>query len=461
MSTISKFSATHFWIILMDLLWVHIGFLLAFWAYDEYNMQEAHLTLYMSFLPWITIAAFIVFYLFGLGHVSRGKKMQTDIYTSILSVLTLHATLLICLLLFHVFTLPASVYVAACATQVIFILTFHLTINSVNKKWFGAQKVIIISDSIQNCRHLEQKMANLKSGWFEISDFVLTTDWKMKQHTLKQVDIVLIQSDYKDKEELINYCTRMRIELMVIPALPELFLVNAHTESIDDVLVLSIKPPQLSIGERLYKRTFDFLVSSILLVLLSPLFLVLTIWIKRSSPGNALYSQIRSGLHGKEFRIYKFRSMVHNAEVQSGPMLATEKDPRITSVGRVLRATRLDELPQLFNVWKGDMSLIGPRPERPFFVEQFMEVIPTYDYRMSIRPGITGLAQIMGKYTTSAEDKHRFDLMYIRQYSFLLDLKIVLQTLLVILSKEQAEGVKQPVVVSSSLPTMQESANKV
>jgi lipopolysaccharide/colanic/teichoic acid biosynthesis glycosyltransferase len=134
--------------------------------------------------------------------------------------------------------------------------------------------------------------------------------------------------------------------------------------------------------------------------------------------------------------------MILDAEKNTGPILALERDPRITTIGQFLRAARLDELPQSFNVLKGDMSLIGPRPERPFFIEQFMKSIPGYGYRMAVRPGITGLAQVLGTYHTSVEEKLRIDLMYVRNHSFLLDLKILVQTLSVIFIKEQFKGVQ-------------------
>jgi lipopolysaccharide/colanic/teichoic acid biosynthesis glycosyltransferase len=135
--------------------------------------------------------------------------------------------------------------------------------------------------------------------------------------------------------------------------------------------------------------------------------------------------------------------MVQDAEIQTGPVLASDKDPRITKLGSFMRATRVDEIPQLFNVLKGDMSLIGPRPEREFFIKKFEQDIPDYKYRLRVKPGITGLAQVLANYTTSVEDKLRYDLMYVRNYSFMLDLKIFLQTIRVVLQRDQAQGLKE------------------
>ena len=143
----------------------------------------------------------------------------------------------------------------------------------------------------------------------------------------------------------------------------------------------------------------------------------------------------------KIFNLYKFRTMVENAERHTGPVLATEKDIRITPLGRVLRASRIDELPQLFNVLKGDMSIVGPRPERPFFVKQFNEEIDGFKYRVVVKAGITGLAQILGNYSTNPKTKAKYDLLYIKNYSLLSDIKIIFNTIKIIFLKSSSKGV--------------------
>ena len=177
-----------------------------------------------------------------------------------------------------------------------------------------------------------------------------------------------------------------------------------------------------------------------LLLLSSPVLLLVAALIPLTSKGSAWFRQERVGTNGKPFHILKFRTMVADAEQHSGPVLASESDPRITPLGRFLRATRIDELPQLFNVLKGDMSLVGPRPERAFFVEQFEREFPAYELRHAVKPGLTGLAQVVGRYSTTVERKLHFDLLYIYNYSLLLDLKILLQTIRVVLQREQAAG---------------------
>lgn len=225
---------------------------------------------------------------------------------------------------------------------------------------------------------------------------------------------------------------------------------DAVVTRIGDQPILRLECLSLTPWQQWVKRMEDLVLATIVGLIglvLSP-FIILAI--RFASPGPILFRQLRTGQRGKPFYIYKFRTMVADAEKDTGPILATENDPRITPVGRFLRATRLDEIPQVLNILKGNMSFVGPRPERPVFVEQFTEAIPTYAYRFKVKPGITGLAQVKGNYYTDVVDKLRYDLYYIRNYSLLLDLKIILQTVKVILTPEAARGVDRAAVINKA-----------
>ena len=211
---------------------------------------------------------------------------------------------------------------------------------------------------------------------------------------------------------------------------------------VDDIPMQRVTRMLLTAEQRVLKRILDIAVAVTALIILSPVILITAVMIKLDSKGPVLYSQERVGLYGKTFFVHKFRSMKQDAEAKCGPVLAAEGDPRITKFGRFMRATRLDELPQLFNVLKGEMSIVGPRPERPFFVKQFIVQKPEYDYRHNVKPGITGLAQIAGKYNTSAYDKLIYDLLYIQDVSVKTDLMIMMQTFKVLLTKSSTEGVQ-------------------
>ena len=176
------------------------------------------------------------------------------------------------------------------------------------------------------------------------------------------------------------------------------------------------------------------------MVVALPVMLVTAIAIKLNDGGPVFYKQKRVTLDGKVFDILKFRSMIVNAEAAGKSIPATDNDPRITKVGKIIRATRIDELPQIINILKGDMSIVGPRPERVEHVEQYSRDIPEFSYRTKVKGGLTGYAQIYGKYNTTAYDKLRLDLLYIENYSFLLDIKLILLTFRILFKKESTEG---------------------
>jgi len=187
---------------------------------------------------------------------------------------------------------------------------------------------------------------------------------------------------------------------------------------------------------RAVKRLVGLLLSTLMLVLLSPLLLLVAIAIKLDSPGAALFSQERVGEYGKTYTLHKFRSMRDDAEKESGPVWASEEDPRVTRMGKIIRKLRIDELPQLWNVFKGDMSFVGPRPERPVFVEKLKKIIPYYNERLSVKPGVTGWAQIKYPYGASEEDalqKLKYDLYYIKNMSLVMDLIVIFHTAKIVL----------------------------
>ena len=189
------------------------------------------------------------------------------------------------------------------------------------------------------------------------------------------------------------------------------------------------------------KRVMDIVLSVVGLIVAAIPMLFIALAIKITSPGPIFYKQRRLTIHRKEFDIYKFRTMIPDAEKLSGPKFAEKDDPRITKIGKILRSCRLDELPQIFNILKGDMSIVGPRPERPVFVEQFEKEIENYDYRFEVKAGLTALSHVYGRYSTYIHDRTYYDLFYIMHYSLLLDIKIILLTAKTMFLKSAAEGV--------------------
>ena len=243
------------------------------------------------------------------------------------------------------------------------------------------------------------------------------------------------------RNDLLKFCYRFRVRTYVSPKLTDIMLRGARNITLFDSPLLLVKGTGLTPAERVAKRTMDIIFSAIILLILSPVMLLIAAAIKLEDGGPVFFRQKRLTRNGREFDILKFRSMVVDAEKYAGAVLATDNDPRITRVGRIIRPFRLDELPQLLNILKGDMSIVGPRPERKVIADEYCKDIPEFAYRLKVRGGLTGYAQIYGKYNTSAYDKLRLDLMYIENYSLLLDIKLMILTIRILFSKESTEGV--------------------
>jgi len=231
--------------------------------------------------------------------------------------------------------------------------------------------------------------------------------------------------------ELIESTSRECVDVKVVPDLLQVIALRARLEDLDGVPVININDVPLQGFNTIVKRAIDIVISSVALVILGLPLGVIAALVKLTSRGPVFYRQERMGLDGHSFMIYKFRSMYDDAEADTGPVFAREDDPRRTPLGRMLRRSNIDELPQFWNVLRGDMSIVGPRPERPLFVAQFKAKIPQYMLRHKVKAGITGWAQVNGwRGNTSIEKRIEYDLYYIENWSVKLDLKIMWLTLL-------------------------------
>ncbi|NWG29107.1 MAG: undecaprenyl-phosphate glucose phosphotransferase [Ignavibacteriaceae bacterium] len=250
---------------------------------------------------------------------------------------------------------------------------------------------------------------------------------------------VIIALEKENHDLLVDVISRLEnkgIGLKIVPDLYEILSGQARTSQLYGIPLIDIMPELMPEWEKKLKRISDVVISFLILVLTLPMSFFVAIAIKLNSKGPVLFKQERIGMNGKKFKIYKFRSMYQDAEKNTGPVWSTKNDPRVTRVGKILRKLRIDEIPQFVNVLKGEMSLVGPRPERPYFVEQLSGQIPYYQRRLKVRPGITGWAQVKHKYDESIEDvkvKLRYDLFYIENMSLRMDIKILARTILVVL----------------------------
>ncbi len=269
-------------------------------------------------------------------------------------------------------------------------------------------------------------------------------DYDRIDELLQGVDgIVTLDVHHENKKKLFKLCYDKGLLIYDVPSITDMLLASSSILHIDDTPLLKINkfgPGQM---ELIIKRLIDIFGSLVLIILTSPIMLLTALAIKLEDRGDIFYRQVRLTRYGKKFRIVKFRSMIMNAEKKTGAVLARENDDRITKVGRFIRKTRFDELPQLINILKGEMSFVGPRPERPEIHEEICRTMPEFDYRLVVKAGLTGYAQIYGKYNTSLRDKLLLDLYYIENYSIIDDIKLLLLTLKIVFNRESTEGVKE------------------
>ena len=243
------------------------------------------------------------------------------------------------------------------------------------------------------------------------------------------------------RNDILKFCYRYRVRTYVAPKLTDIMIRGAKNISLFDTPLLLVKGTGLTPAQRVGKRLMDIVLCAIAMIPAAPLMAIVAIAIKLEDGGPVFFKQKRMTRGGREFEILKLRCMIVYAEKYGGAVLATDDDPRSTKIGKIIRATRLDEIPQILNILKGDMSIVGPRPERKVIADEYYKDIPEFAYRLKVRGGLTGYAQIYGKYNTSPYDKLRLDLMYIENYSFMQDIKLIILTLRIMFSKESTEGI--------------------
>lgn len=273
---------------------------------------------------------------------------------------------------------------------------------------------------------------------------VVSADQELQQlkKKISEYAYVLFYDVSSDKRnELLKYCYMNNIEVYMTTKLSDTIIRSAGNVLLFDSPLLHMVNNDMSFEQRLGKRCLDLVIAIPMFIVAAPIMLVVAIAIKAYDGGPAFYKQERCTLYGRKFMIYKFRSMIVDAEGDGKARLASQNDSRITPVGEFIRKTRLDELPQLINILKGEMSIVGPRPERPEIIKEYEKTIPEFACRMKMKGGLTGYAQIYGKYNTTPYDKLKMDMMYIQNYSFLLDIELILMTLKIMFIKESTEGV--------------------
>lgn len=451
-------------IFISDFIAINLSFILIYLIRFKSGLIENPVYIYFSDLPLPMLLVYIfwllIFLFFGL-YIIKPVGSRFDEITTIFK-----ATAAGSLIIFVITTdishpLPTSRIVIFIYFALMLVLTGtgRLAIRTLQRKLLeagkGLRKSLIIGWNNQ-ARNLLSRIKQFPALGYNVIGFVETTpDGLGKSHegvkvlgtvnempeiirenNVKEVIIALSSGDHKKLIEIISRVNGEGIGIKIIPDLYDIISGQARTNQIYGFPLIEILPELMPVWERNAKRLIDIIISLLILSVFSPLWVLIALFIKLESRGPVLYKQKRVGKDGRIFTIYKFRSMVENAEQITGPVWASRNDPRITRVGRIIRKLRLDEIPQFINILDGDMSLVGPRPERPFFIEMIKKELPLYTRRLRIRPGITGWAQVKHKYDSSLDDvktKLRYDLFYIENMSLRMDFKILLNTLLVML----------------------------
>lgn len=432
--------------------------------------STAHLFVEREFIfslliPLIIYLFWLLIFLFAGLYQSWYTKSRYDELISVIKTVSF-GVLVIFLLTFEPEhdlsskpTLGRMLILSYWGLMLLFVGTGRMLLHSIQRKLLEAgigQRNTLIIGWNKNARALADKVKKYPALGYRIVGFVaLDKKEQESEHNglpvlghLKKLEkivrdlhveeVILCLGKISNRKviEIIGLCEELPVHIKIEPDLYNMVLGQARTNQIYGFPLIEVHPELMPPWEKKAKRLIDMLFSFIALLLLSPILILFAILIKIDSPGPVFFKQKRIGRGGKVFTMYKFRSMIKDAERYTGPVWAGKSDPRITRVGRLIRKVRIDEFPQLLNVLNGDMSLVGPRPERPYFVDKLKREYPLYTRRLKVQPGVTGWAQVKGKYDTTIEEvkeKLDYDLYYIDNISLRLDFLIMFYTIYVML----------------------------
>ncbi|GAB6010883.1 sugar transferase [Viscerimonas tarda] len=426
-------------IIIVDLIIIYSSIYFAYFLLEgNLEAYENNFYAFISISPYIGICYLILSQIFELDKPKDFKFLGVA-YPILLSIICLLFITMAISFMKREFAYPRSILIFSSFIQFLLLSFWHLFVNRSFLRENARKDILIVGYS--KTKELAYKLLRSGGIWSNINNICTPEDPLLLQH-IEKIDVVFISEDVEEskKQEIIEHCIKMYKRIFYVPKNPEILLFNANISQIDDIPILNIKNPGITRDGLFIKRSLDVLLCLVALIIFLIPIIIIAISLKIGG-GPVFYTQERITRGGETFRICKFRTMIENAEALSGPVISQQSDNRITKFGHILRATRLDEIPQIFNILKGDMSIVGPRPERPFFVDQFKKEIPEYDLRHKVKAGLTGLAQVQGKYNTAAENKLKYDLLYINSHSLTLDIKLIMQTLNILLRKSSTEGI--------------------
>lgn len=379
-----------------------------------------------------------------LGYQKNAEIIFSQVFSTLLANVIIYVQLSI--MARELFVL--DVFLLMMLEQTVLVIVYVNIANRIYRHIFPPRKLFLIHGDrpiedicgkfeSRKDKYVITKTLHVKEGYETLCREIIQAYEKDECNAVVLGDISL-----EERGPLLKFCYGRSIRVYLIPKITDVILMGADELHVFDSPMLLTREYSLSMEQRFFKRMIDIMCSLILLVLASPFMLITAIAIKLYDGGPVLYKQVRCTLNQRQFYIMKFRSMRTDAEKDGVARLAQKNDSRITPIGKFIRKCRIDELPQLINILKGDMSFIGPRPERPEIIAQYLEVMPEFAYRMKVKAGLAGFAQVYGKYNTTPYDKLKLDLTYIENYSIWLDLKLMMLTLKILFWPDSTEGVE-------------------
>ena len=394
---------------------------------------------------WAVIGVYALI-LFLLTHLYGGFKigylrLMDVLYSQILSLICANVVAYIQVVLISREYLSSVPILKMTIVQIAIILLWVFICKLIYAALYPPRQMLLVCYD-RNPDDMINKMSS-RQDKYEICDIADLNEEYLESvcDMVTEYEAVLIYDiPAYERNIILKRCFTESVRTYVTPKISDILLRGADNIHLFDTPLYLSRNQGLSADQLMFKRLLDLVVCIPVSVVLMPLFLIISLMIKLYDGGPVLYKQPRLTINGKVFNIYKFRSMRMDSE-KEGAQLAKKHDDRVTPIGRVLRALHFDEFPQLINIIKGDMSLVGPRPERPEIAEQYKEVIPEFDFRLKVKAGLTGYAQVYGKYNTTPYDKLKLDLTYIENYTFWLDIKLMFLTFKILFQKENTEGI--------------------
>lgn len=390
-------------------------------------------------IGFYTLIMYLITNLYG-GFKIGYLRLMDVLYSQMLSLLATNVIAYFQICLISREYLTAKPLLVMTVLQVVVILIWIFICKSIYALLYPPRQMLLIYDD-RSPKDILNKLGTRRDK-YKICD-IMQLDEGLDNicDSLANYEAVLIYdiSAY-ERNIILKRCFELSVRTYVTPKLSDILLMGSDNIHLFDTPLLLSRNKGLTGDQLMFKRILDLVLTIPVSIILMPLFILIALCIKLYDGGPVLYSQERLTEDGKIFKIYKFRSMCINSE-KNGIQLAQKGDDRITPVGRVLRSLHFDEFPQVINIIKGDMSLVGPRPERPEIAEKYQKIIPEFNFRLKVKAGLTGYAQVYGKYNTTPYDKLKLDLTYIEDYSFWLDIKLLLLTFKILFQKDNTEGI--------------------